>query len=82
MKQSSYDDEECPVDPPQPSDPLNEGNCDYCLQTAENNKKGEQEEFLVCKDCSAKGTETDLIKLYLHAHLFCVQFFINGYILF
>ncbi|CAG2210372.1 unnamed protein product [Mytilus edulis] len=58
IKQSPYDDEECPVDPPQPSDPLNEGNCDYCLQTAENNKKGEQEDFLVCKDCSAKAHPT------------------------
>ncbi|CAC5396251.1 unnamed protein product [Mytilus coruscus] len=56
--QSPYDDEECPVDPPQPSDTLNEGNCDYCLQTAENNKRGEREEFLVCKDCSAKAHPT------------------------
>ena len=46
--------EECPVDPPEPDDSYTE-NCDYCLQTADNNRKGEREELLVCKDCSAKG---------------------------
>lgn len=46
------EDEECPVDPPQPTE---EETCDYCLQTADSNKKGEKEEFLVCKDCSAKA---------------------------
>lgn len=54
---SQYEEEECPVDPPQPTN-LTVENCDYCLQTAANNKKGEREELLVCKDCNAKAHPT------------------------
>lgn len=32
-----------------------EPKCDYCEMTATSNKRGEREELLVCKDCSAKG---------------------------
>ncbi|WAR23708.1 KAT6B-like protein [Mya arenaria] len=29
--------------------------CDFCQQTSENNKRGEREELLFCKDCNAKA---------------------------
>ena len=29
--------------------------CDFCLQTAENNRKGEPEDLLICRDCGNRG---------------------------
>ena len=31
--------------------------CDFCLQTSQYNRKGEQEDLLICRDCGNKGTE-------------------------
>ena len=43
--------------------------CDYCLQTAAANRKGEPEELLICKDCQAKGN-------FLNTST-CILFFCN-----
>lgn len=29
--------------------------CDFCLQTAESNRKGEHEDLLICRDCGNRG---------------------------
>ena len=29
--------------------------CDFCLQTADSNRKGEPEDLLICRDCGNRG---------------------------
>lgn len=36
--------------------------CDFCLQTSECNRKGEQEDLLICRDCGNKGMNKSIIK--------------------
>ena len=42
--------------------------CDFCLQTADSNRKGEPEDLLICRDCGNRG----IVYFYLILCALCV----------